>query len=313
MEEQTMKHDEGNFAEQLACKCPHQQVVQARRKLCREFDAFIVSVLFGAILIGCGGGSTSGSIPALPGPTPPSIATPPTTATVTAGETATFSVVAKGTAPLSYKWQKNNAAIAGANSATYITPPTTAADNGSQFRVAVSNSAGGVISNAATLTVNAGGACGTTAVQTASGIVASLDSCGAYQIGVPSFAWTFGGNLGQTPTNILVNTGTDDVGAYSEIDFSYSQGGQRTGGIRVYQSQLTVLFTVDYVQAADNTSPFPTLATYPNQLEHLAYQGIFGLYTFTSLPSDSPWIFFDSSGNTFVLSPASDFMVASTV
>jgi len=110
-----------------------------------------------------------------------------------------------------------------------------------------------------------------------------------------------------------VNTGTDGVGAYSEIDFNYSQGGHRTGGIRVYQNELTVLFKVDYVQAASNTAPFPNLTTYPQKLQHLAYQGTFGIFTFSSLASDSPWIFFDSTSNTFVLSPASDFMVASTV
>lgn len=298
--------------EQLTCECTQQQVVQAWRKRFRAFAALILAVLFGATLVSCGG-STSVSTPAPSNPTPPLIATQPTTATVTAGETATFTVLATGMAPLSYQWQKNNTGIEGANSATYTTPATTAADNGSQFRVAVSNSAGGVISNAATLKVNAASACSTTAVQSSSGIDASLDSCGAYQISVPSFAWTFGGNLGQTATNVHVNTGTDDVGAYSEIDFSYSPGGQRTGGIRVYQNELTVLFKIDYVQAASNTSPFPTLTTYPQQFQHLAYEGIFGLFTFTSLASDSPWAFFDSSGNTFVLSPASDFMVASTV
>jgi hypothetical protein len=305
-----MKPEEGNFTKQPACEC-RQQVVQAKRELFGNFGSLIIFLI--TILVSCGGGSTSVSLPALPGATPPSITTPPMTATVTAGQTATFTVVATGTAPFNYQWQRNTMALAGANSATYITPPTTAADDGSQFRVAVSNSAGRVLSNAATLTVNAASACSTTVVQTASGIVASLDSCGAYQIGVPSFAWTFGGNLGQTPTNILVNTGTDDVGAYSEIDFNYSQGGQRTGGIRVYQSELTVLFKINYVQAAINSSPFPTLDTYPQHFQHLAYQGIFGLFTFTSLASDSPWVFFDSSGNTFVLSPASDFMVASTV
>src|SRR5438132_11191723 len=136
-------------------------------------------------------------------PIAPSITTQPMGQTITAGQTATLTITAKRTAPLVYQWQKNNTAIAGATSATYTTPATTAADNGSQFRLAVSNSAGGVTSNAATLTVNAAGSCNTTEVDSSAGIDASLDSCGAYQISVPSFAWTFGGNLGQTPTNIL--------------------------------------------------------------------------------------------------------------
>jgi hypothetical protein len=85
----------------------------------------------------------------------PSITTQPQSAAVTVGQTATFSVVATGTAPLSYQWQKNQANISGANSASYTTPATSLGDNGSSFDVIVSN---GTLPNAtsanATLTVN---------------------------------------------------------------------------------------------------------------------------------------------------------------
>ena len=42
----------------------------------------------------------------------PTITTQPVNQTVTAGQTATFTVVAGGTAPLSYQWQKNGVNIA---------------------------------------------------------------------------------------------------------------------------------------------------------------------------------------------------------
>src|SRR6059058_2664570 len=79
----------------------------------------------------------------------PSITVQPANQTVTVGQTATFTVVATGTAPLSYQWQKNGTAISGATSASYTTPATTSADNGAQFVVVVSNTAGSVTSNAA--------------------------------------------------------------------------------------------------------------------------------------------------------------------
>jgi len=85
----------------------------------------------------------------------PTITTQPANQTVTAGQTATFAVVAAGTAPLSYQWQKNGANITGATSASYTTPATTTADSGSTFRVVVTNTAGTVTSAAATLTVTA--------------------------------------------------------------------------------------------------------------------------------------------------------------
>ncbi|PYT45925.1 MAG: hypothetical protein DMG45_00620, partial [Acidobacteria bacterium] len=85
----------------------------------------------------------------------PTITTQPANQTVTAGQTATFAVVAAGTAPLGYQWQKNGVNIAGATSASYTTATTTTADSGSTFRVVVTNTAGTVTSSAATLTVNA--------------------------------------------------------------------------------------------------------------------------------------------------------------
>lgn len=89
-------------------------------------------------------------------PVAPTITTEPQSATVTVGQTARFTVVATGTAPLSYQWQKNQTNISGATSASYTTPAATSADNGSAFDVIVSNSVSpSATSNNATLTVNA--------------------------------------------------------------------------------------------------------------------------------------------------------------
>jgi len=84
----------------------------------------------------------------------PTIATQPVDQTVTAGQTATFTVMAAGTVPLRYQWQQNGVNIAGATSASYTTAVTTTLDSGSTFTVAVSNTAGTVTSAAAALTVD---------------------------------------------------------------------------------------------------------------------------------------------------------------
>jgi hypothetical protein len=86
--------------------------------------------------------------------TPPSITTQPGNQTVNAGQTATFSLAASGTATLTYQWKKNGTAISGATAASYTTPATVAGDSGSSFTVTVTNSISSVTSNAATLTVN---------------------------------------------------------------------------------------------------------------------------------------------------------------
>jgi hypothetical protein len=91
------------------------------------------------------------------GGTPPSITTQPANQTVTVGQTATFSVVAAGSTPLSYQWRKNGVNISGATSSSYTTPPTVSGDNGALFSVVVNNAFGSVTSANATLTVTGGG------------------------------------------------------------------------------------------------------------------------------------------------------------
>jgi glucose/arabinose dehydrogenase len=83
----------------------------------------------------------------------PSISVHPADQTVTVGFSATFTVGANGTPPLSYQWQRGGANIQGANSSSYTLQSALMSDNGAQFRCVVSNAVGSATSNVATLTV----------------------------------------------------------------------------------------------------------------------------------------------------------------
>src|SRR5215207_6411343 len=83
----------------------------------------------------------------------PSVTQQPANQTASAGQSATFTVAAGGTAPLAYQWQRGGVDIAGANSPAYTTPPVSAADDGARFRCVVSNAFGSATSNEAVLTV----------------------------------------------------------------------------------------------------------------------------------------------------------------
>jgi len=98
--------------------------------------------------------SASAMLTVTAAPAAPMITTQPVNQAVTSGQSATFAVAATGNTPLTYQWQKNTANITGATAATYATPATTTAGNGTQFRVVVTNSVGNVTSNSATLTVS---------------------------------------------------------------------------------------------------------------------------------------------------------------
>jgi hypothetical protein len=84
--------------------------------------------------------------------TPPAITVQPTSLTVTQGQTATFSVTATGTAPLTYFWRKGATPMTnGPNPSLTIASAQSAAAG--TYSVIVSNSAGTITSSNATLTV----------------------------------------------------------------------------------------------------------------------------------------------------------------
>lgn len=108
-------------------------------------------------LFACGGGDSTPAVTTPPPPAAqaPAIATQPADQAIVAGQTATFTVSATGTSPLTYQWQKGGAAISAAAGATYTTPVAAPTDSGAMFSVLVSNAAGSVTSRAAKLTVTA--------------------------------------------------------------------------------------------------------------------------------------------------------------
>ncbi len=157
----------------------------------------------------------------------PTITTQPNSQTITAGQTATFSVSASGTAPLGYQWAKNGAAISGATGASYTTPATTSTDNGSQFVVTVSNSAGSATSTAATLTV--------TSTPGTLSLSSSNLSFGSVNIG-----------SSKTLSTTLTNSGGSSVtvSSVSIAGAGFNPGGISTGQIITAGQAVTVSVTL---------------------------------------------------------------------
>ncbi len=111
-------------------------------------------VWMGLFLFSCGYAGTPPGYKPGPTGTAPAITQQPTSQTVTAGQSATFTVTATGTAPLSYQWYVNGAA-AGTNSRTYAVSAATLGETGAQIYATVTNADGSATSATATLTVNA--------------------------------------------------------------------------------------------------------------------------------------------------------------
>jgi hypothetical protein len=144
------------------------------------------------------------------------------------------------------------------------------------------------------------------------GLSVTVNSSGAYDIFVQDPIWHFGGSIGSPLSNISQVSGADANGSYNEITFTFQPDVVRHAFIRAYSNQPAVLFTTIYPVAAANRYPFPNLTSYPSGLNHIAFSGVFANPTFSVLPGESPWAFFDQAANTFVISPAANFMTATT-
>ena len=83
----------------------------------------------------------------------PRIDSQPADISVNEGLTATFTVAASGSRPLTYQWQRNGVDIANATAATYTTAATTSADDAAMYSVVATNARGSTTSAQARLTV----------------------------------------------------------------------------------------------------------------------------------------------------------------
>ncbi len=141
----------------------------------------------------------------------------------------------------------------------------------------------------------------------------SVDASGAYDIYLQSPAWHFGGNVGSPLSNLSVISGLDGAGHYNEVGFDFQSGVARHAAIRAYWNRSAVLFSASWPVAAANNFSFPNLNVYPTGLNHIAFSGVFANPTFTALSEEGPWAFFDAAANTFLISPAANFMVTSAL
>jgi hypothetical protein len=144
-------------------------------------------------------------------------------------------------------------------------------------------------------------------------VSATVSSVGTWSISVPGPGWQFAGNLGSKVAAATINIGTDNLGAYQELAFTYSVASVfRSASIRLYGDKPTALFSLTCIRICPNSSPFPAITTYP-AIQHLSFNGEFAPPDFNNLYPDSPWVYFDSAANTFILSAASDYMTSATI
>ncbi|MBI5769404.1 MAG: immunoglobulin domain-containing protein [Verrucomicrobia bacterium] len=153
-------------------------------------------------------------------PVAPTISSQPAALTLERGASATFTVVATGTAPLSYQWSRNGTALAGATAAT-LTLANAQPDDLGTYTVRVTNSAGSVTSSAASLNLRLAPVITTPprAQVVLAGTTATL-SVAVLADPTPTYQWRFNGAAlagATSPTLVLANASAATAGNYEVV------------------------------------------------------------------------------------------------
>ena len=213
----------------------------------------------------------------------PTIDAPPSSLSVYAGSTATFSVGAFGDGNLSYQWQMNGVAIPGATGATYTITGAQMSNAGS-YTVTVGEAAGSISSPAAILTVNTSVAPAfTIQPQSQSAAAGSSVTFAAAATGTPAptYQWFFNSMSVSGATSasysvsnvqasnsgsyfvVATNAGGSTMSSGAMLTVNAQSGGPTIGTQPVSQTMAagsTVVFSVDSSGVVQTVSSAPSNA-----------------------------------------------------
>jgi hypothetical protein len=202
----------------------------------------------------CGYAGTPPGFKTNPGGTAPTITQQPASQSVTAGQTATFSVIATGSAPLAYQWYMNGAA-AGTNSSTFAIAQTTAGQTGAQIYVVVTNTDGSATSAIVTLTVTAAPTAPTITQQPTNDIVTAGQTAAFSVVATGTapltYQWFMNGTAAGTNSNLfsIAQTTTGQSGAQVYVKVSNATGSATSN---------TVTLTVNAAASTPTITQQPT-------------------------------------------------------
>jgi len=146
-----------------------------------------------------------------------------------------------------------------------------------------------------------------------SGITVSVNpKKGIYHIHANQLDWNFSGKVGGSLSNVRTSAGSDSIGSYKAVRFSWKADNAYEGSIRRYNDKPVVLFSLTTPQKAGHIkAQFPAFTTFPASMHHYSFGNTaFAPPEFKLTQTSTPWLFFNNDDKAFILSPASDFIVS---
>src|SRR5580693_3835620 len=219
-------------------------------------------------LFACGyAGTPPGGTKTNPATAGPTIMQQPASISVTAGQPATFSVMASGDPPMSYQWFLNGAA-AGTNSSTFSIAQTTPGQTGAQIYVIVSNAGGSVTSATATLTVTAT-ATAPTITQQPSSVTVTAGQSAVFSVMATgtaplTYQWFMNGTAAGTNSSSfsIAQTTTGQSGAQIYVKVSNATGSATSNTVTLTVNQAAPTAPTITLQPANQTVTVGQSATF---------------------------------------------------
>lgn len=164
----------------------------------------------------------------------------------------------------------------------------------------------------ASLVVCSGIAHGARTIESTTRVALEIRADGSYAVESEDPGFSFAGALGAGAADVREGSGTDALGNYRELSFRVDDGTGRTGFLRTYEGRPVVRFSMTWHAGAENTGGFPSLATVPEAPFGATFSGKWSVLHFDESGTEGPVARFDAAGRTYILSAASNFMVAHT-
>jgi hypothetical protein len=134
---------------------------------------------------------------------------------------------------------------------------------------------------------------------------------GNYTVVDTTTGWKLDGSLDRSVGSPKTVSGTDKLGAYTGITFDWHEDGPLSAEIRIYPDRSAVLFK-EICRSARAKPPaaFPVFAI-PENLHRFGYRdAVFSPPSFKGGGGPSPWLLFDDSAHSVIVSPAANFVTA---
>lgn len=135
---------------------------------------------------------------------------------------------------------------------------------------------------------------------------------GEYSVSAASMHWYFKGTVSHALHNIQTIQANDSIGSYTETSFEWETTIPYKARIKWYKKTPVLLFSLTLPKGSlIAPPPFPSFTSFPLLMHTFSFNDDnFAPPQFKLNQTSTPWLFFNDSLQSYIISPASDFIIA---